>query len=142
MSFGMDKYEAGAFFNALLPQASRMSIVCSVMLLPGAKQSTDAAVMNFAATTPAGQKQGNGKIKPSMKAPSSRLEWQQHMGGGKSGKADGTKKMTSVVDPDLLLWPYADLQTGNELPGECITYMTGAKHLLVASWRQMSMFIF
>ena len=125
-----------------MPQASSMSIVCSVMLLPGAKQSTDAAVMNAAATATAGHKQGNGKIKPSVKAaPSTRLEWQQHMGGGKPGKADGTKKNLSAVDPELLLWPYADLQTGNELPGECITYMARGKHLLVANWRHISMFI-
>ena len=118
----MDKYEAGAFSNALLPHASRMAMVRSVMLLPGAKQSTDAAV-NAAATATAGHKQGNGKLKPGVKAaPSTRLEWQQHMGGGKPGKADGTKKVPSAADPDLLLWPYADLQTGNELPGECVTY--------------------
>ena len=54
------------------------------------------------------------KGKPAAKASlTNRLEWQQYMGGTKSSKAEAGKK----VDPDLLTWPYADLQTGNELSG-------------------------
>jgi len=95
---------------------------CSVLLLPGARQSSSDLSTLRAAT--AGQKQGAGKTKPAVKAvQSSRLEWQQHMGGSKTGKADGAKK-AQLVDPELLTWPYADLQTGNEMPG---TFLLSAK---------------
>lgn len=35
------------------------------------------------------------------------------MGGAKASKTDAGKR----VEADLLTWPYADLQTGNEMPG-------------------------
>ncbi|KAL0023379.1 hypothetical protein WJX79_000175 [Trebouxia sp. C0005] len=85
----------------------------SVMLLPSAKQSSDSAALKSSGAT----KQGAGKAKVTMKAESpGRLEWQQHMGGSKPNKPDGAKKATSAVEPELLTWPYADLQIGSDVP--------------------------
>ena len=85
-----------------------------MLLLPGAKQaSSDTPIIPAAA---AGQ--GTGKTKPAAKATlSTRLGWQQHMGSAKMRKADGAKKAQPTVDPECLTWPYADLQTGHEVPG-------------------------
>ncbi len=88
--------------------------VCSVMLLPSAKQSTDTAAMKSLGAT----KQGAGKAKLTMKSDApGRLEWQQYMGGSKPSKPDGAKKATLAVEPELLTWPYADLQIGSDMPG-------------------------
>ena len=38
------------------------------------------------------------------------------MGGAKT-KADGARKAQPAVDAELLTWPYADLQAGNDVPG-------------------------
>lgn len=90
---------------------SSVLIACSVLLLPAAqKKSASTAGMEALASL----KGGLNKAKPSTKPPlATRLDWQQYMGGAKSSKADAGKK----VEPDLLTWPYADLQTGNEMPG-------------------------
>lgn len=85
----------------------------SVMLLPSAKQSTDTAAMKSSGAT----KQGAGKAKLTLKADApGRLEWQQYMGGSKPSKPDGAKKATLAVEPELLTWPYADLQIGSDMP--------------------------
>lgn len=80
---------------------------CSVLLLPAAQpRSTTTAGTETLGTL--------NKGKPSAKSSlANRLEWQQYMGGTKSSKAEAGKK----VEPDLLTWPYADLQTGSELSG-------------------------
>ena len=84
-----------------------VSITCSVLLLPAAqpKSTTTAGT-----ATPGSLNKGKPAAKPSL---TTRLEWQQYMGGSKSSKAEAGKK----VEPDLLTWPYADLQTGNDMPG-------------------------
>ena len=88
--------------------------LCSVMLLPSAKQSTDTAAMKSSGAT----KQGAGKAKLTLNADApGRLEWQQYMGGSKPSKPDGAKKATLAVEPELLTWPYADLQIGSDMPG-------------------------
>ena len=88
--------------------------LCSVMLLPSAKPSTDTAAMKSSGAT----KQGAGKAKLTVKADApGRLEWQQYMGGSKPSKPDGAKKATLAVEPELLTWPYADLQIGSDMPG-------------------------
>ncbi len=88
--------------------------LCSVMLLPSAKQSTDTAALKSSGAT----KQGAGKVKPTMKADApGRLEWQQYMAGSKPSKPDGAKKASLAVEPELLTWPYADLQIGSDVPG-------------------------
>ena len=87
---------------------------CSVMLLPSAKQSTETTAMKSSGAT----KQGAGKAKLTLKADApGRLEWQQYMGGSKPSKPDGAKKVTLAVEPELLTWPYADLQIGSDMPG-------------------------
>ena len=88
--------------------------LCSVMLLPSAKPSTDTAAMKSSGAT----KQGAGKAKLTMKADApGRLEWQQYMGGSKPSKPDGAKKGSLAVEPELLTGPYADLQIGSDMPG-------------------------
>lgn len=84
------------------------------MLLPSAKQSTETTAMKSSGAT----KQGAGKAKLTLKADApGRLEWQQYMGGSKPSKPDGAKKANLAVEPELLTWPYADLQIGSEMPG-------------------------
>ncbi|DBA75798.1 hypothetical protein WJX77_002902 [Trebouxia sp. C0004] len=85
----------------------------NVMLLPSAKQSSDTAALKSSGAT----KQGPGKPKLTVKAEApGRLEWQQHMGGSKPNKPDGAKKATLAMEPELLTWPYADLQIGSDMP--------------------------
>ena len=92
--------------HPILP-STLVSTACSVLLLPAAQPKST--------TTIGAEKLGSlNRGKPSAKsALANRLEWQQYMGGAKSSKAEAGKK----VESDLLTWPYADLQTGNELPG-------------------------
>lgn len=88
-----------------------VSIACSVLLLPAAppKSTTTAGTATLGSLN-----KGKLSAKPSL---TNRLEWQQYMRGTKSSKAEAGKK----VEPDLLTWPYADLQTGNEMPGRPAT---------------------
>ena len=78
-----------------------------MLLLPAAQHK----LTSTAGTEPLGSlNKGKPSSKPSL---TTRLDWQQYMGGTKSSKAEPGKKL----EPDLLTWPYADLQTGTELPG-------------------------
>ncbi|KAL3144765.1 hypothetical protein ABBQ38_001880 [Trebouxia sp. C0009 RCD-2024] len=82
----------------------------SVLLLPAAQQSSASKPGLPPQTTSKGSPH---KSKPTAKSSlTTRLDWQQYMGGAKTSKADAVKR----VEPDLLTWPYADLQTGNEMP--------------------------
>ena len=83
---------------------------CSVLLLPESEHNF-AGTSGMQPVTPA--KGGVTKSKlPAMPPAVSRLEWQQYMGGAKASRADAAKKQ-----PELLTWPYADSQTGSEMPG-------------------------
>lgn len=91
--------------------------ICSVMLLPAARQNLASTPSLPPQTTPKGSIH---KSKPTAKSSlTTRLDWQQYMGGAKTSKADAVKR----VEPDLLTWPYADLQIGNELPGKLAATM-------------------
>ena len=81
---------------------------------------------------PAAQQKQSAKGKTAAAPPvtPSRLDWQQYM-GGKVGKGSASKKPAVPVDADLLTWPYADLQTGNDMPGESFVSMTGYCSILL-----------
>ena len=93
------------------------------MLLPGAKKPLHAASVPNATAGAAGQKTP-AKGKPAAPIPPapSRLDWQQFMGGIKAGKNAGSKKAAVAVEPELLTWPYADLQTMNDTTGANCPY--------------------
>lgn len=91
-------------------QTASTATACSVLLLPDSNHSS-ASTSGTQPVVPSKGSISKSKL-PTMPPATSRLEWQQYMGGAKASKADAGKK-----EPDLLTWPYADLQTGNEMPG-------------------------
>ena len=93
------------------------------MLLPGAKQPLHAAPAPHTTAGAAGQKTpAKGKPTAPLPVAPSRLDWQQFMGGVKAGKNAGSKKTAVAVDPELLTWPYADLQTMHDTTGADYPY--------------------
>ena len=93
---------------------SGMWLDCSVLLLPGAKQSP----AELLSTKAANSKSGASKDKQSSKLnQAGRLDWQQHAGSNKLSKAEAAKK-AQLVDPELASWQNADCQINASLPGK------------------------